>query len=791
MFRNYVLVAFRNMRKYKINSIINIIGLSIGIAGSMLLAFWVYNELNYDKQFQDHERIHRIWLEIKTKTSTRQFSGICPPVAPLLKEKYPQVEETARIIPAGPYVVYYKQKKFYERSVFYADKELLSVFSYHFLRGNPKDALERPNTAVLTESTARKYFGDEDPLQKIIKRGPREFEITGVIKDLPQNTHFKFDFLLSLKTLESWGEMQNWHSTMSYTYVKLRENVNVEQFEQQISLIKYENSANGTNSGKRWEFSLQKVSDIHLYSHTSDEMEPSGNPFYVYLFMVIALVILILASLNFVNVSVATAISKAREIGIRKVNGAGRKDLIKQYLLETLLYVIISFFIALLLLNILSPLLGDTVIGIADMQYVQLFLFFILFVIIIGVVAGIYPAIYLSSFKPADVIKGREAKAFGKLRLSTLLVIFQFAITAILIISTLMIHWQVNYMKNQNLGFRKDRMLVLAASEAELDKNHSIVKNEFGKVPGVLNVTASGGIPGFDMANFGCRLLGEEAQKNVSMYFLFTDYDFIDLYELEVITGRKFDRKITSDLEGSFIINESVVRLFGWKTPDESLGRTLRMGWNNREGKIIGVVKDFHYKSLVEEIEPLILFVLPDGFRTLTLKVSNDDLQSTVAAVSSKWGQMFPKLPFEYSFLDDSFNRQYKSEEESSMIFTIFTILAIFISCLGLFGLSLLLTQYRTKEIGIRKIFGATVCSLLRLYMKSFMKWILFANLLAWPLAYYIILKWLDNFAYRTSIKIEAFAIATILTIVFAFVAIAYSVIKSSIRNPVEALRYE
>ncbi len=796
MIKNYLKIALRNFQKHKGYSFLNIAGFSIGIACCLLILIYVRHELSYDKHHQDVERIYRIAQDIRTKTANRIFACVSPMVAPTLKADYPQVEYAARIIPARSRLVRREATFFYEDRFMYADQELLDLLTFQFIQGNPQEALTRPNTLLISQRMAHKYFGNVEPLGKTLEINQENYEITGVVADSPENTHIKYDLIASLGTLKDWNEMSNWYSTMFFTYLKLKPNVDVEEFFSQVSRLadKYVGEQLD-NWGTVFHYFLQPLSSIHLHSHISYDLEPPGNPVYIMIFSFVGLFILLIACLNFMNLSTARAANRAKEVGLRKVVGAQKLQLISQFLGESLLIAFLSLGLAMVIARFAVPFLNRLT-GITLIFDVLLNPFVLLSLIggtfLVGLSAGLYPAFVLSAFRPAVTLKGTLSTGSRGLSLRTILVVVQFSISVVLIIGTLTMYKQFNFMKNQYLGFEKEQKLILPLRGGiDIQKSFEAVKDMFSKHPSIAGVTVSSTVPGRGVSNFSIKLVGEDDSKNQSMYHMYFDDDFIPIYGIEMLAGRVFQKDMKTDFMGAFLINEAAVKAFGWNNPEEALGKHLLTGYGGRTNPVIGVTRDFHYRGLQSQVEPLVMEFLPWNFRYVTLSIDISNLKDTLAYVESQWKTVFPGYPFERFFLDTDFDRQYRADEKVGSLFGIFTLLGLVIACLGLLGLASFTAESRTKEIGIRKVLGASVGGIVLMLSRQFTKWVLLANCVAWPVAYYFMFKWLKNFAYRTSIGIWPFVLSGAFALMIAFLTVSYQSIRAAVANPVKSLRYE
>jgi len=797
MFKNYLKIAFRSIKRQKIYSFINIAGFAIGMACCLLIFLYVRHELSYDRYNKDVERVCRIVLDSRTQTANRVFVPVSPMIAPTLKSDYPQVEYAARAFTfTGSRLVRKKDTFFYENRFMYADQELFDVLTFQFIHGSQQEALTRPNTLVVSQSMANKYFGNANPLGETLEINQQEYEITGVVKDCPENTHLKYDLIASLETLKDWNEMSNWYSTMFYTYLKLKPGVNVEEFSSQISRLTDKYIGEQLKSwGSIDHYFLQPVASIHLHSHLRYETEPPGNPVYITIFSFVGLFILIIACLNFMNLSTARSAKRAKEVGLRKVVGAQKLQLIGQFLGESLLVAFLSLGVAMVIARFAVPLLKDLT-GIS-LSFDALLMPGVLLSLIggaflVGMAAGLYPAFVLSAFRPAVTLKGVQRAGSRSLDLRTVLVVVQFAISVLLIIGTLTMYKQFFFMKNQYLGFEKEQKLILPLRGGiDIQENFASVKDIFSRHSSVTGVTVSSTVPGRGVSNFAVSLVGEDDTKNQSMFHMYFDDDFIPDYGIDMVAGRAFQKEMKTDFMGAFLINEAAVKAFGWSRPEDALGKRVRTGHGGRVNPVIGVTKNFHYRGLQSEVEPLVMEFLPWTFRYITLSIDISDLNETLAFVKSQWKSLWPGHPLEHFFLDTDFDRQYRADEQIGNVFGIFTFLGLFIACLGLLGLASFTAESRTKEIGIRKVLGASVGGIVLMLSRQFTKWVLLANCIAWPAAYYLMDRWLKNFAYRVDIGVWTFVLSGALALVIAFLTVSYQSIKAAAANPVDSLRYE
>ena len=796
MIRNYLKIALRNIRKHKGYSLINIAGFAIGMACCLLILSYVRQELSYDRYHRDLDRLFRVAIDIRTQTSNRVFAPICPMAGPTLKADFPQVEYSARVLRAGGRLVKRDEVFFYEDLFMWADKELFEILTIPFIQGDPREALSQPQSLVISDRMARKYFGSDDPLGETLNINSRDYRITGIVQDPPENTHLKYDLIASLISLADWEEMTNWHSTMFLTYIKLMSNVDAMEFEPQMTHLADTYIKQLLDKwGEEYRFFLQPLAGIHLHSNIRYEAEPPGNPDYIYILSIVGFVILMIAGFNFMNLSTVRAANRANEVGMRKVVGAHKPQLVSQFLGESLLLAFISLGLALILARFAIPFLNDwigTSLDFGTLLHPAVLLILLLGGTVVGLAAGMYPAFVLSGFKPVSALKGTRGARFKGLAMRTVLVVLQFAISVTLIVGTLTMYRQFRFMKNQHLGFDKEQKLVLPLRGGiTIAENFETVKEVFSRHPAIIGATVSSSVPGRGVSNFGVSLVGEEDRMNQSMFHLYFDHDFIPEYGIKIVAGRAFQKEMSTDIRGAFLINRAAVQALGWRRPEEALGKRIQTGYGGRINPIIGVTEDFHYRGLQSKVEPLIMEYMPDMFWSVTLSMDISDIPATMAAVEAAWKTLFPGNPFEHFFLDTDFDRQYQADEQVGRIFGIFTYLGLFVACLGLLGLASFTAGSRTKEIGIRKVLGASVGGIIVMLSRQFTRWVLIANLIAWPLAYYAMNTWLDNFAFRTGIGIWTFILSGALALAIALLIVSYQSFRAATADPVESLRYE
>lgn len=805
MLSNYFKIAFRNLIKHKSFSLINITGLAIGIASCVLILLFVQDELSYDRYHEKADRIYRVHTEGRLADNEFHMAVSPAPLAFTLVEEFPEVEAAFRIRNYGFPVFRYGEKAFSEEKVYWADSTIFDVLSIRFLEGSPETALAQPDAIVLTESMKKKYFGDEPALGKIINSDRRnDYMVTAIIEDFPRNSHFHADFLENLSNLDD-SRNDRWVSNNFYSYVVLKAGTSVEEFEtkleglvQKYAVPQIEQFTGQTyeeleRQGAAYRFKAQPVTSIHLYSNLEYEVEANSDASYVYIFSLIALGILVIACINFMNLSTARSTTRAREVGIRKTLGSTKTRLVQQFLIESILITLIAVIIAIIFIKILLPYFnsvsGKTLVFTLFDNFTSLPLI-IVFAVVVGLLAGLYPAFVLTSFQPANVMKGASQKKGARSWLRSGLVVFQFGISVVLFVGTFVVYSQMDYMQNKKLGYNKDQLIVIEKTDDLADRLPEF-KQRLLENPNVMSVTNHQTIPGRGFGNTVYQIEGQGSNENHLFWLWFGDYDMKDTYQLEMAEGRYFSEEYPAD-SNSVVLNEKAVKALGIVDP---IGKRLIDRGRNPEDirymPIIGVVKDFHFESMHSAIRPMAIFPIRFNGRLTAARISAQNINSTIGFIEETWKDFAFDQAFEYVFMDDEFARVYSAEKITANLFTAFSLLAVFIACLGLYGLAAFITEQRTKEIGIRKIMGASIAGILLILLKEFTKWVLIANIIAWPLSYLGMNSWLENFAYRIDIGWGIFILSTLVSLVISILTVSSQVIKAAVSNPVESLRYE
>ena len=782
MFKNYIKIALRNIEKHRGYSIINIAGLALGMACCILILAWVQDELSFDKFHQHSKDLFRVVTEGHYTSEVNHFSGTPAPLAPALKDEIPEILNSVRIGRAGTILTQYGNMRFYEENILFADRSLFQMFSFPFVKGDPESALLEPVSVVVTEEMANKYFGNEDPIGKQLSFDNRlDIKVTGVIENIPNHSSIRFDFIIPFELLIRLGGPTHWGGHSYQTYVLLQPGASFQEINRMLPAWTED------HTGEPVRYYLQSLTRIHLH-----DLNGGGAITYVYVFSAIAVFVLLVACINFMNLSTARSSTRSLEVGLRKVVGARRSDVIRQFLGESLILTFISLVFAMILVSLFMPvfnhlsgkqLSNDIFIdasGLTGLVSVAL---------ITGLLSGSYPALFLSSFQPAKVLKdsvqsGKRGAWFRKI-----LVIVQFSLSIILIIGSTIVYNQMSYIRNRNLGFDEELMVCLPLRE-NMKPHYESIKNECLQNPDIVNVTAGSGMPAGPIGTEWGQIFwpGKGPETVIPMNHVAVDDNYINAFKMELVQGRDFSRKFSTDTL-NFILNETAVRAIGLESP---IGEQFTLLF--RTGTIIGVVKDFHVQSLRNEIRPLIMRMVPSRFWNyvfVRLGSNQRDLSGTIGFLEKKWSEYAPEYPFEYEFLDDRIDQLYRTEQRIGTIVNYFTILTMVIACMGLFGLAAYTAEQRTKEIGIRKVLGAKVLGVVLLLSTEFMKLVLISNVIAWPVAYFAMNKWLQSFAYRDNMDVFSFIIPGILALVIAIVTVSFQAVRAARINPVDSLKYE
>jgi len=809
MLKNYFKIALRNLRKNPGYSFINIFGLALGMGVSILILLYVQYEMSFDAYHDKSDRIVRVsreWFNQNGETSLH-LGHVAPPFAPLLEEDFEgTVQEAVRFFQVSP-LMRYDEKSFVENWFFFADSEVFEVFSWKMLKGDPSTALTFPDGIVLTESTAEKYFGEEDPMGKSLElefQGTQlPFQVKGIVEDVPPNSHFRFDFLASMEpVVQFYGGleqmMQNYGSNNFATYLLLPESYDYENLQAQIPdfINRHLTSFGGPDREPSdvTMLNLWPLTDIHLHSSLDSEIEANGNIEYVYLYTAIALFILLIACINFMNLSTARSSKRAVEVGLRKVVGADRSSLIKQFIGESMILAFLALLGALVLVYLILPYFNaflNSELSFNVFEQWSQFVGLAAIVLFVGLIAGSYPAFFLSGFQPASVLKGSFKVSGSHQRFRSVLVVTQFAISIALIASMAIVYNQLDFMRTKDLGFDKENIVVLSSSN-EITSNYENVRQRLLGHPGIVNVSVSSRVPSgrlLDSQDTQAEVNGELQQINTRIADIHVSHNFMETFGIELVAGRNFDINLASDSTEAFILNESAVRAIGWSSAEEAIDKEFRYG--GRSGRVIGITNNFNFESLHQSIAPIVFLIPQDRIRNVAVKIRDNMRTETLDYLEEQWATLRPGYPFDYYFVENNFNEQYASEERLGQLFGYFSILAVVIAALGLFGLASFTAQQRIKEIGIRKVLGAKVSQIVLLLSGKFTFLVMLAFLFAVPVTWLAMKQWLQEFAYQIDMSLWTFLMAGGLALTVAWATISYQSVKAALTNPVNSLRSE
>ncbi len=797
MLKNYLKITLRHLQRQKGYSLINIAGLSVGMACFILIILFINYEFSYEEHHTNADRIYKIYVEHHLPTGVNRIRSSPVPLVETLHNEIPEIQDFTRMQTIGNPLVHYDDRGFYEDGLVFVDPGIFTLFSFHFVAGDKEQALKDKNSAVLTEDMAVKYFGRENPIGKsLVLNNKISVVVNGVIKNHPENTNIHPDILISFSTIEDIAGqdyMTNWLTQIVHSYILVPEHTSIPRLEEKIQAAFKKHVREDDDRILK----LDQFSRMHLYS----DLEDTGDIKTIYIFMAIGFLIILTACINFMNLATARSVKRAKEVGLRKVVGAVRGQLIKQFIGESAVFSALSLLLALILVFLFLPTLNTLTgqfVRFEDLGRAEILIGLIGIVLLVGLLSGSYPALFLSAFQPANVLKGTLKSGTKGGLFRKILVVAQFGISIILIVCTIILNKQLHYIQNRPLGFKKDQIVVIRNSDRQ--RNIAPLKEELLRNPKIAGVTGSLQLPSSIGMYNNVTWEGAVGEEQTEIIHNRIDYDFLDTFEIELLAGRNFSKEYPSDLRGggdadsarSIIINEEAVRRFGWEDP---MGKRVIQVYGERRiyFTVIGVVKDFHFSSLKNPIKPMNFFLSPDSNRYISAKVLSQDISGTLKFIEETWKKLAPESPIEYFFLDTIFERRYRSEERLQRLFGYFSGLAIFIACLGLFGLASFAAEQRTKEIGIRKVLGASETSLIFLLSKEFTLLVLIANLVAWPLAYLAMHNWLEGFAYRIQLNnhLGFFLLASAVALVIAWLTLSFQAIKASLVNPIDSLRYE
>jgi putative ABC transport system permease protein len=792
MFKNYLKTALRNIQKQKGFSLINMTGLAISMACCILIFLYVHHEMSFDDYHEDADSIYRIVTQLDPESEGRLSSSAQAPLVTELKENFPEVEFCATTHYGTRTIVKRADIISYEDNLMYATEDVFDIFNVKFRKGDPLSLFNNPRSVVITNRMSQKYFGNENPEGNTLQINGNDYLVVGVVENPPRNTHLRYDFVVPMVNFEPNEYLTDWTIIGFNVYAKLLTNTDVSNLKAKLERIS-DDYLSDKNKGSYAHF-LQPLKTIHLNPFLKKDIGKNMIPTNIKIITTIGFMILLIACFNFINLSTARSMKRAREVGMRKIVGARQSQLLTQFLVESLLYCILSSILALLISILLIPhfnlLCGIKFLAV-DLFQSKIVVGMACVVLFAGLIAGMYPSFVLTFFQPVSVFKGLSISGSSGTVLKKILVVAQFAISIFLIIVTIVISRQLHFMKNEPLGFDKEQKLTVPA---RFDGNHSIVKYEFLKHPNIAGVTFSWTVPGkSEYWSVGTRLIGEEETKEWNMKYNFVDYNYFSEFRIPLVGGRSFKQDNATDERGAFIVNETAVKTFGWSSPEAAIGKRIQGLGRSPEHirEIVGVVSDYHFRGLQHPVEPLVFIIRPPLFRTITFTIKSSQIEETLSFIRGKWYELHLGNLFEYYFLDEEFDRWYTNEEKVYSLIFSFTVLAVFLSCIGLFGLASYAATQRVKEIGIRKVLGASVTQVNYLLSREFMKYVFIGNCFAWPVAYFTMNKWLQNFAYRIRMSVWIFIFSGLAALTIALLIVGYQTIKAATSNPVDSLRYE
>jgi putative ABC transport system permease protein len=789
MLKNLIKTAMRHILKHLGYSALNILGLSLGISSALFLIIYVADEVSYDRYHVNADRIYRVSSRITEPDDQFTWNVAQIPFGPQVVQDYPEVKSFVRFINMPRALFKYEDKEFNEGNFFYADSTLFDIFTYKVLKGDVKSALVEPKKIILTKKIAEKYFGSADPIGKMLTTGDNAFEVTAVIEDCPTNSHFRFDAIAARNNLPK--QLGSWGNFGVFTYLLFPDNLNVNDFEKKMQAMygAYMEPIFGPVKIKI-EYILEPITRIHLYSTNPGEPEPTGSMTFVYVFSLVALFLILIAAMNYMNLATARSSSRAREVGLRKVVGSRRSSLVLQFLTESIVFTVISLLISIIIIVILMPkfnLLAGKSFDLHVLYTPVVLLSMLGVILVVGIFGGSYPAFFLSRFSPVTVLKGEVTHGSAGSLFRKILVVLQFTVSVIMIICTLVVFRQLNYLKNMDQGFDQKNVLSLELNDGMARKYPSL-KQLLLENPNIKLVGSTSTPVGVGSGKLLMNVETDQGMVSKGVNIAVADHDFVETLGIKMKEGRDFQQDMPSDTLTGVIVNETFVRRMGWTEP---IGKKVELGdANTLRARVVGVMYDYHQTGMYNEIETLLLAYRPIN-NIVYVKLSENDIKGSINYIETKWKEIFPDQPFVYTFLTDEFDNQFEADEKRGLIFTLFTILAILIACLGLFGLASYTVEQRTKEIGIRKVFGAGEGTILKLISKEFIILVTFSIVIAFPVAYYLMSKFLEDYVYKVNIGLTLFIVAAFATIAITFITVSYKAYQAAIMNPVDSIKTE
>jgi len=800
MIQNYLKTALRLLIRQKSYSMINIGGLAIGMSVCILILSYVIHELSFDKFHEKSDQIYRVGLNATVGGNIMNLAVTSAPMGEALREDFPEVIDNTKFVIASGQEFEVGERKFIQDGILYADSSFLDIFSFKLIQGNRTEVLLNPRSIVLTETVAKKFFGENKAVGEVIRIDNEiAYTVTGVLQDIPPNSQIQFQLIVSMDIRDPSSRLygsNSWGNIMMYSYVMLDKNADYLKLQEKFNDFKIRHTQQLIDMGVHFDLFLQPLTSIHLYSNLEREGDNKGDITYVYLFSAIATFILFIACINYMNLASARSFKRAKEVGMRKIHGAIRSQLIRQFLGESILFSIVAFVLSIIIVQITLPMFNNLVYqndSSLDLFSNKLTIIgvFVAITFIVGILAGSYPAFYMSSFSPIAALKGEKVKGKKKSLLRNILVVIQFSIAVTLIICTSVIYKQLNFMQNKDLGFKGENRIIIPIRSESLRKKSEVLRNEFIALSDVEKVSITNGAPGIGMSGSGYYPEGGDNNNPVIIYNSTIDDQFVETMGMEIVIGRNFSHEFGTDTS-AVLINEELAKRYNW---DDPIGKKLSVNVGDSvpriDFKVVGVLKSFHFRSLLTKVEPFAYHYRQSNMQYVLIKLNAKNKESALKKVEEKWAELSNNAPFDYLFVDENFKKSYFSYIRMGILFTAFTLIAIFIACIGLFGLASFLTELRTKEIGIRKVNGAGVMKILRLLNTDFLKWVCIANIIAWPVAWYFMTEWLKNFSYQISLSWYYFAFGALLSILIALITVSYQSIKSATQNPVDCLRYE
>jgi len=793
MFKSYLKTAVRNLKRQKGYTFIKISGLAIGLAVCILLLLYIWDELSFDRFHKNADNIYR--LIYYSNNSNQSYPWVAPQVSQMLLDNFPEIREATRILPRDGRMIKYKDDRFKENDFIYADDSFFNIFSFELKSGNPETVLKQPFSIVITESIAHKYFGNKNPIGEVFDvENENEYTITGVMSDIPANSHFNCNFVATLVESDtvfgaSW--MQNWGWQNFLVYGLFQDNFSKSEFEKKCTILLTEHLDPNDNNIPH--YTLQRMKDIHLYSaHLGGDIRPQGDINYVLIFSGIGVLILLIACFNYIYLLTANAASRAVEVGIKKVIGATRKQLAGQFFSESIVVLFFAMFLSFIIVILCLPLfnaLTGKLLSLTALLNIWIIAGIIGMVLITGLISGSYPALVISAFQPVRVIKGIFGFGKSKFSFNRILVVIQFSISAILIICSAFMFRQMHFIRNRKLGFNKEHIVVLQNHERDNRQKYELFKNTLLQNNRILSVASASRVPSDDLNNGG-GIWHEGLTDGIVIRIVHVDFDYFETIGINTaLYGRLFSAQLETDVNDAIILNETCVRRL--ELQQAPVGKTVRFGWPDSDRTIVGIVKDFHFESLYEDFRPTAFVIHYPMCSRIMVKIKSSDIHKTLAHIEETWKDLYPSWTYEYSFMDDRFEQIYHSEKRTFQLMGYFSLLAVFIACLGLYGLASFTTKRRFKEIGVRKVLGASITQIIALLSRDFIKWVIIANIIAYPIAWYAMDKWFQHFAFHTELVWWIFALAGLCTIFIALFTVSWQSFCAAARAPVDALKYE